>query len=227
MAEAKVINGVDVTALGETIKAISRDPDLAQFKFRVTNRWDTCGHNRTTVQDFYGTKQEIPHAETFTLEADEPPVLLGTDQGANPVEHLLNALVSCLTSAMVYHAAARGIAIESVESTVEGDIDSRMLTIGEGATVKGAIAADTVRISGSVFGQIKATTVILAKTAKVSGDITHQTLTMEAGAVLEGGVRRMETASASSSAKVSPFRSSPNGSAGDAAYGAAAAGKSM
>lgn len=115
-----------------------------------------------------------------------------------------------------------------IDGTVEGDIDSRMLTIGEGASVKGAIAADTVRISGSIVGQVKATTVILAKTAKVSGDITHETLTMEAGAVLEGGVRRMETSGSNPGAKVSPFRTSPNGSAGDAAYGAAAtAGKSM
>jgi cytoskeletal protein CcmA (bactofilin family) len=112
-----------------------------------------------------------------------------------------------------------------IDGTVEGDIDSRMLTIGEGATVKGAIAADTVRISGSITGQVKANTVILAKTAKVSGDITHQTLTMEAGAILEGGVRRMESNTGGAGAKVSPFRSSPNGGTGDAAYGAA--GKSM
>jgi cytoskeletal protein CcmA (bactofilin family) len=78
-----------------------------------------------------------------------------------------------------------------IDGTVEGDIDSRMLTIGEGASVKGAIAAETVRISGSIVGQVKANSVILSKTAKVSGDITHQTLTMEAGAILEGGVRRL------------------------------------
>jgi cytoskeletal protein CcmA (bactofilin family) len=113
-----------------------------------------------------------------------------------------------------------------IDGTVEGDIDSRMLTIGEGATVKGAIAAETVRISGSIFGQVKANTVILAKTAKVSGDITHETLTMEAGAILEGGVRRMEASSVGTGAKVSPFRTSTNGSASDTAYGAVA-GKSM
>jgi uncharacterized OsmC-like protein len=57
------------------------------------------------------------------LEADEPPVLLGKDTAANPVEHLLHALASCLTTSMVYHAAARGIQIEAVESSLEGDID--------------------------------------------------------------------------------------------------------
>jgi uncharacterized OsmC-like protein len=56
------------------------------------------------------------------LLADEPETLLGTDRGANPVEHLLHALASCVTTSMVYHAAARGIAAERLESTLEGDL---------------------------------------------------------------------------------------------------------
>ena len=59
------------------------------------------------------------------MVADEPDILLGTERGANPVEHLLHALASCVTTSMVYHAAARGIAVEQVESTLEGDLDLR------------------------------------------------------------------------------------------------------
>jgi uncharacterized OsmC-like protein len=59
------------------------------------------------------------------LDADEPPVLLGEDQGANPVEFVLHALAACLTTSMVYHAAARAIRIESIESRLEGDLDLR------------------------------------------------------------------------------------------------------
>ena len=57
------------------------------------------------------------------LDADEPPILLGRDKGPNPVEYLLTALASCVTTSIVYHAAARGIAIRSMESRLEGDID--------------------------------------------------------------------------------------------------------
>jgi uncharacterized OsmC-like protein len=57
------------------------------------------------------------------LEADEPAVLLGKDMAVNPVEYLLHALAACLTTSMVYHAAARGIRIDEVESSLEGDID--------------------------------------------------------------------------------------------------------
>ena len=93
-----------------------------------------------------------------------------------------------------------------IDGTIEGDINSRLLTVGEQATVEGSIVADTVRISGTVMGQVKAKTVHLDKKARVTGDITHETLTMEAGAFFEGQVRRMAQTSGASTAKVAPLR---------------------
>jgi len=117
------VNGVDLDVLGGTVNAIAEDPSLGQCKFRVRNRWVDGNHNRSTVTGFYGAKQEIAHKQTFTMDADEPAILAGNDEGANPVEHLLHALASCLTTSMVAHAAVRGIAIEELESELEGDID--------------------------------------------------------------------------------------------------------
>lgn len=125
MAEATFVNGVDVAELREKAQALKEDPELAKFHFQARNQWLDGGHSRTTVTKFHGVKEDIAHDRPFELEADEPHILLGGDQGANPVEHLLNALVTCLTGAMVYHAAIRGIHIEELESTVEGDIDVR------------------------------------------------------------------------------------------------------
>lgn len=118
-----VVNGVNVDGLFKTIDAIKATPGIAKFKFRIANKWLEGGHNRSTCKDFHGAQQDIQHTTTLVLDADEPPILLGQDRGANPVEHLLHALASCVTSTMVYHAAARGIAIEEVESTVQGNID--------------------------------------------------------------------------------------------------------
>lgn len=123
--ESQVVNGVDVQALSETIRALRKEPELAKFQFKVNNEWLEGGHSRTTIESFYGTRTEHPHTRPFSLEAAEPPVLLGADEGPNPVEHLLNALVTCLTGAMVYHAAARGIRIDEIESSVDGDLDVR------------------------------------------------------------------------------------------------------
>lgn len=118
-----LVNGVNVNDLFTTIDAIKAAPAIAKFKFRIRNQWQGASQNRSIVSEFYGAGQEQSRTKSFVLEADEPAVLLGTDAAANPVEHLLHALASCLTTSMVYHAAARGISIEQVESSFEGDID--------------------------------------------------------------------------------------------------------
>jgi len=118
-----VVNGIHLPTLKETVTAISQKPVLGKCKFRAENQWLEGNHNRSTIKGFYGAEQEIAHRQTFELDADEPPILAGHDQGANPVEHLLNALASCVTTSMVAHAAVRGIHIQELESELEGDID--------------------------------------------------------------------------------------------------------
>jgi uncharacterized OsmC-like protein len=118
-----VVNGVDLEVLGGTVGAIQADPELGVSRFRVSNSWVDGARNESRVSGFYGAAQEIAHRQAFTLIADEPPILAGNDDGANPVEHLLHALASCLTTAMVAHAAVRGIRIEAMESELEGDLD--------------------------------------------------------------------------------------------------------
>jgi len=125
VAITQKVNGVDVGKLFETIEAIKQIPNLAAFKFRLSNRWLGCGLNRSTVKNFYGVGQEIEDRTEFMLDADEPMVLLGGDQAPNPVEYLLHALVACVTSSLVYHAAAKGIQIQEIESRAEGRIDLR------------------------------------------------------------------------------------------------------
>ena len=118
-------NGVNVDELFNTIGAVKKSPVIAKFRFRANNEWFDGGHNRTTIKDFYGIQKEHRHEATFKLDADEPPLLLGTGKGPNPVEYLLTALAACVTTSLVYHAAAKGIVLKSVESRLEGDIDLR------------------------------------------------------------------------------------------------------
>jgi uncharacterized OsmC-like protein len=127
MADTKPImtNGIDVTALAETADALKREPALGAFEFRASNTWLGGGVNRSTVQGFFGAGQEQRRAAPFIFSADEPPLLLGEDRGANPVEFVLHALAACLTTSLAYHAAARGIEIKSITSELKGDIDLR------------------------------------------------------------------------------------------------------
>src|SRR5580692_9446969 len=119
----KIVNGVAVDHLFKTVDAIKATPSIAKFKFCLRNQWVGAGQSSSVADTFYGSGQEQLRSKPFVLEADEPPILLGKDMAANPVEYLLHALASCLTTSMVYHAAARGIAIEEVESSFEGDLD--------------------------------------------------------------------------------------------------------
>jgi cytoskeletal protein CcmA (bactofilin family) len=110
-----------------------------------------------------------------------------------------------------------------VDGYVEGDIDSATLTIGEGAHVKGHISCETVRVCGTVDGAVKAKSVVMAKTARVIGDIIHDSLAIEAGAFIEGNIKRLEGAgrpaavSSASSSTASPSSSSSPSSGGSSA----------
>lgn len=119
------MNGVNLEILKGTVQAVANDPELGKCRFRARNTWlgGTC--NSTTVTGFFGARQEMTHKQAFVMHADEPAILGGGDEGANPVEHLLNALAACMTTSMVAHAAVRGIHIDSLESELEGDIDLR------------------------------------------------------------------------------------------------------
>ncbi len=119
------INGVDVEALKETIGQIKRDGSLGRFEFRLHNRWETAGHNTSTFTDFYGAGQDRRHDQAFELRSDEPHVMGGNDQAPNPVEFVLHALAACVTTTLVFHAAARGIRIDSLETTIDGELDVR------------------------------------------------------------------------------------------------------
>lgn len=122
-----VINGVSREGLFGAIEAMTKDATLAQFSFRIENEWVDGGLNRSTVRDFDGVGKRIDHLTPFELYNDEPPVLLSGDKGPNPVENLLHALAGCLTTAIVYHAAARGMKVDAVRTRFEGDLDLRGL----------------------------------------------------------------------------------------------------
>lgn len=79
-----------------------------------------------------------------------------------------------------------------IEGTVEGDIRAHLLTVGEGATVKGEVMADDVVVNGRVVGRVRGLKVRLTSTAKVEGDIVHKTIAIESGAHFEGSVQRRD-----------------------------------
>lgn len=120
------VNGVNVTQLMSTIQALQDRPELARFKFRTETAWMGGGHSRTAIWSFYGAGEEdSSRSNPFLLEGDEPTVLLGGNSGPNAVEALLHALASCLSVGFIYNAAARGLRVDALEISLEGDMDLR------------------------------------------------------------------------------------------------------
>lgn len=123
MNETKNLNGLNTTQMHETISAIKDQPAIANFQFRAGGEWLGGAANRTTIGDFYGAGQEHHRSKPFVYVNDEPPVLLGKNEGANPGEFLLQALAGCVTTTFVMHATARGIRVDEISTTLEGDVD--------------------------------------------------------------------------------------------------------
>lgn len=117
------MNGVDTTTLFATLDAVKQAPEAARFQFRAHNEWVSGTHNRTTIEDYFGVGEDRKHEQSFVFDADHPAVLVGQDNGPTPVEFVLHALAACLTAGLANIAAARGVRLTEVRSTVEGDID--------------------------------------------------------------------------------------------------------
>lgn len=118
------LNGLNMDQMMDTLELLKADPTLANFEFRAKNSWISGGENRSTIKDFYGAgAEDESRKQAFTFTNGEPPVLLGNNEGANPVEFLLHALAGCVTTTTVLHAAARGIRIRELSTELEGNID--------------------------------------------------------------------------------------------------------
>ena len=123
---ATIRNGIDVDRLLETIQGIQSDPIQGSFTFKATSTWRDGTHNTGQVLGFtHAGQPDTSRADSFTLEGDEPPVLLGNNAGPNAVELLLQALGFCYAVGYAANAAALGIELSALEFQVEGDLDVR------------------------------------------------------------------------------------------------------
>jgi len=107
---SEIRNGVDVDKLEEIINAMKADPVKAKVKFQAETKWINCAYSKTKIRN-------------FTVEGDEPISYLGSNRVPNPVETILAALGSCLVIGFAYNAAVRGINLESLDISLEGNLD--------------------------------------------------------------------------------------------------------
>jgi uncharacterized OsmC-like protein len=146
--DKETCNGLKLEQMAGTIDALKSDPMLAQFEFRARNQWINGGENCSTIQGFYGAgAEDESRTEPFVYTNGEPPVLLGNNEGANPVEYLLHALAGCITTTLVLHAAARGIEIRRLSTELSGNIDVQGLLALDDSV---AVGYESIRIAMDV-----------------------------------------------------------------------------
>lgn len=122
-SETPTDNGVNVQALLDARNALVDAPEAAQFTWRATNEWQRGTHSRSTIDGYYGLGAEHQHRSSWSYDADHPLVFAAEDNGPTPVEFVLMGLASCLTAGVAAVAQNRGIKLNAVKATVEGDMD--------------------------------------------------------------------------------------------------------
>ena len=147
-------NGVNVQALLDAREVLKGAPEAAQFTWRATSSWQNGVHSQVTVQPFFGLGEEQNHKASHTFDADHPAVFAAEDNGITPIEFLLVGLSSCLSAGVASVAQNRGIQLNSVEATVEGNHD-----------IRGILGADSDVRNG--FNDVKVT-------FKIDADATPQ-----------------------------------------------------
>lgn len=111
MTTTSVLNQVDLQAVSGLAEAIGADPVKGHTRWSASVEWKGGFRTRSRIRQF----DPVP--------CDEPSALGGTDTASNPVEQLLAALGSCLAVGVAANASARGLAIDSLQISVEGDLD--------------------------------------------------------------------------------------------------------
>ncbi|WP_172295942.1 polymer-forming cytoskeletal protein [Pseudoruegeria sp. HB172150] len=135
--------------------------------------------------------EEQPSSKTMTEPASPPRPSSSGDYSPSPTPKA-KPPASALSADLTIVGNIRTTGDIQVEGNVEGDIRAHLLTVGEGATVKGEVVADDVVVNGRIIGRVRGLKVRLTSTARVEGDIIHKTIAIESGAHFEGSVQRRD-----------------------------------
>lgn len=122
-ANTAVINGLDMSIIGPAVEAIAAEPKLGNMGFALRTRWDGGFRMVSRVESCELGGQ--PLSRPFTIVADEPSALAGSDTGPNPQELLMASVASCIGVTFVATASQMGVALQKLEIETRGSLDLR------------------------------------------------------------------------------------------------------
>src|ERR1700754_4012403 len=143
-----VVNGINVDGLFALIDDVKRKPEKGKTNWHVVTTWQGQTRSRAAIERYELGEEKVPRR--FSIDIDEPRELGGSNNFANPQEHLIAALNACMTVGYVAQCAVRGITLESLSIETDGDIDLRgFLGIAPAVPPGYEKLSYTVRIKGS------------------------------------------------------------------------------
>ena len=116
-------NGVNVEALLDARNALTDAPEAADFTWRATTEWVRGTRTETAIEEYSGLGENHTHKSSFSYTADHPEVFASEDNGPTPVEFVLVGLATCLTAGVAAVAQNRNIQLNSVKTSIEGDMN--------------------------------------------------------------------------------------------------------
>jgi len=123
VAEPTSINGINIDDLSALIEGVKQDAAKGKTHWRVTSMWQGQTRSRALVDGFKIGGEQI--SRRFSIDADEPRQLGGSNRFANPQEYLLAALNACMIVGYAAQCALHGISLEKLQIETHGEIDLR------------------------------------------------------------------------------------------------------
>ena len=118
-----IVNGIDTAALAAFGEQLETTPEAAAMAVRVRTRWEQTYPTVADAEEVVVAGERVPRRASLTV--DLPELFGGRDEGPAPAELLLAALGTCVSQGVAEGAALRGLAIERLEMTIEGQLDLR------------------------------------------------------------------------------------------------------
>lgn len=116
----------------------------------------------------------------------KPELISSQPAGARRTPMPANSTFSVIGADVTIRGQIDASADLHVDGKVFGDVSCAALVTGTGSVIEGEIVADRVRLAGSLVGKIRAGELVVLKTARIEGDVTYETLTIEQGAMVNG-----------------------------------------
>jgi cytoskeletal protein CcmA (bactofilin family) len=84
-----------------------------------------------------------------------------------------------------------GQGVLHIDGRIDGDVGCASVTLGQGGTIHGNVKADEARIAGTIEGTVAAKSLVIDATARITGDLAYDAVSIETGAMVEGRVKRL------------------------------------